>query len=167
MLKPLTEGSFSTISALNTTKSWLIARLSGSNKSKKVAACRLGITSVCNPVTGYLSRIAKRERIGRYDIVSRQFAEDTTCLPRINSLADYSEVFVVTGTLVCIASEAKRLKVSQIVLATVLKRDDVTCSRTSSSASSRRCVRTKGAASGVSFPAKPLTEPLKSESASH
>ena len=63
---------------------------------------------------------SKRERIGRYDILSRQFAEDTTRLPRINSLADYSEVFVVTGTFVCIAFEAKRLKVSQIVLATVL-----------------------------------------------
>ena len=39
---------------------------------------------------------SKRERIGRYDTLSRQFAEDTTCLPRINPLADYSEVFVVT-----------------------------------------------------------------------
>ena len=37
---------------------------------------------------------------------------------------------------------------SQIVFATVLTRDDVTCSRTSSSASSRRCVRTKGRRQG-------------------
>jgi hypothetical protein len=68
---------------------------------------------------------SKRECIGRYDTLRRQFAEDTACLPCVNPLADYSEVFVVTGTLVRIAFEAKRLKIGQIVLATVFARDNM------------------------------------------
>jgi hypothetical protein len=50
------------------TSSMLCSRLSGSNKSKKVAACRLGITSVCNPVTGYLPRIANASAL---DVMTR------------------------------------------------------------------------------------------------
>jgi hypothetical protein len=40
------------ISARSPTRSWLIARLSGSKRSKKVAAWRLDITRVCKSVTG-------------------------------------------------------------------------------------------------------------------
>jgi len=46
-------------------------------------------------------------------------------LPRIKPLANRSEILVVTSALVCVAFEAKRLKVGGGVLAPVLSWKDV------------------------------------------
>jgi hypothetical protein len=84
--------------------------LSGLNRSKKVAACRLGITSVCSSVTGYLSRIAS-ERVKSDDPLIWNFTENAIRVALIDALPDYPKVLIVTRPFVRVAFEAQRLKI--------------------------------------------------------